>query len=126
MPWLNGLARNEIHRVLAREQGGQSLEACWLRIDAELAAIFARLESQPMPDEVLQRQETREMVNATMSQLPPHYREALEAKYVRGLSVRDMADALSMTEKSVESKTVNGVPLIMVTIPLICQLPSAC
>jgi RNA polymerase sigma-70 factor (ECF subfamily) len=103
-PWLTGLARNEIHRLLARERAGQSLEACWLRIDAELAAVYAQLESQPMPDEVLQRQETREMVNATMSQLPYHYREALEAKYVRGLSVRDIAAALSTSEKSVESQ----------------------
>src|SRR5579864_1264631 len=30
------------------------------------------------------------------------------------------------TEKSVESKTVKGVPLIKVTIPFTCQLPSAC
>src|SRR3981189_2883988 len=30
------------------------------------------------------------------------------------------------TEKSVESKTVNGVPLIAVTIPFTCQLPSTC
>jgi RNA polymerase sigma factor (sigma-70 family) len=102
-PWLTGLARNEIHRVLARERAGESLEACWLRIDAELSAVYARLESQELPDEVLQRQETREMVNATMSQLPEHYREALEAKYVRGLSVRDIAAALATTEKTVES-----------------------
>jgi RNA polymerase sigma factor (sigma-70 family) len=104
LPWLTGLARNEIHRVLARERAGESLEACWLRIDAELTAVYARLESQPLPEEVLERQETREMVNATMSQLPAHYREALEAKYVRGLSVRDIAAALSTTEKTVESQ----------------------
>ena len=30
------------------------------------------------------------------------------------------------TEKSVESKTVNGVPLMRVAIPLSCQAPSAC
>src|SRR5262245_51251282 len=34
LPWLTGLARNEIHRVLSRERA-ESLEACWLRIDAE-------------------------------------------------------------------------------------------
>ncbi len=103
LPWLTGLARNEIHRVLSRERA-ESLEACWLRIDAELSAVYARLESQELPDEVLQRQETREMVNVTMSQLPAHYREALEAKYVRGLSVRDIAAALATTEKTVESQ----------------------
>ena len=44
------------------------------------------------------------MVGATMSQLPPNYREALEAKYVMGKSVRDMAQAMSVSEKSVESQ----------------------
>ena len=44
------------------------------------------------------------MVNATMSQLPSHYREALEAKYVAGRSVRDLAAAWRMSEKAVESQ----------------------
>ncbi len=43
------------------------------------------------------------MVNAAMSQLPPQYASALEAKYVCTRSVRDMAAALQTTEKAVES-----------------------
>ena len=54
--------------------------------------------------ELAPREETREMVGATMSQLPTHYREALEAKYVLGKSVRDIAAALHVSEKSVESQ----------------------
>jgi len=44
------------------------------------------------------------MVNTTMSQLPPQYREVLEAKYIRDSTVRDMAAALAITEKAVESR----------------------
>ncbi len=102
-PWLTGLARNEIQRVIARERSSTSLEALWAKMDEELRAIFARLESEPLADEVLQREEIRVMVNATMSQLPPHYREALEAKYVDRRSVRDIATARSTSEKAVES-----------------------
>ena len=54
-------------------------------------------------DQPYERQETRELVNTTMSQLPPHYREALEAKYLTGRSVRDMAAVWSISEKAVES-----------------------
>jgi RNA polymerase sigma-70 factor, ECF subfamily len=103
-PWLTGLARNEIHRVLAREKSPASLEALWHRMDAELLGLYARLEDQPFADEILAREETREMVGATMSQLPSHYRQALEAKYVLGQSVREIALTLSMTEKAVESQ----------------------
>ncbi len=103
-PWVTGLARNEIHRVLNRERAGVSLEALWARMDGELLSLYARLDSEPFADEVLLREETRELVNATMSQLPSHYREALEAKYVTGKSVRDLAQLWRTTEKAVESQ----------------------
>jgi RNA polymerase sigma-70 factor (ECF subfamily) len=103
-PWLTGLARNEVHRVLGRERLGQSLEALWANVDKELLAVFTKLDSEPFADELLQREETRELVNATMAQLPPHYREALEAKYVGGKSVRDLASQWGASEKAVESQ----------------------
>jgi RNA polymerase sigma-70 factor (ECF subfamily) len=101
--WLIGLARNQIHRVLSREKAAVSLEALWARMDKELLQVYARLDCDPFGDEVLGREETRQMVNATMSQLPPHYREALEAKYVQGQSVRDIAAASGISEKAAES-----------------------
>ena len=102
-PWLSGLARNEITRVLSREKNAASLEQLWARMDRDLRAIFARLESEEFPDDLLERQETRALVNATMAQLAPHYRQALEAKYLDGRSVRDMAGEAGNTEKAVES-----------------------
>ena len=73
-------------------------------MDKELLAVFASLDSEPFNEELLQREETRELVNATMSQLPPHYREALEGKYLGGKSVRDLADSWNVSEKAVESQ----------------------
>lgn len=102
-PWLTGLARNEIQRVLGREKGALSLQTLWERMDRELLAVFAKLESEPFSDEMLQREETRDLVNGAMSQLPRHYRQALEAKYVSGDSVRTIAERWRMTEKATES-----------------------
>jgi RNA polymerase sigma-70 factor (ECF subfamily) len=102
-PWLTGLARNEISRVLARHKSAVSLETMWAKMDKELLAIYAKLELEPFADDLLQREETRELVNTTMSQLPPHYRDALEAKYVSGKSTRDIAAISSISEKAVES-----------------------
>jgi RNA polymerase sigma-70 factor, ECF subfamily len=103
-PWLTGLARNEIHRVLGRARLGQSLETMWANVDKQLLEVFARLEAEPLADDLLQRHETRDLVNAAMAQLPVHYREALEAKYLNGKSVRDLARRWGATEKSVESQ----------------------
>ncbi len=102
-PWLSGLARNEIQRVFAQNKNTTSLQSLWQRIDEDLRGIFDRLESDPLADDVLEREETREMVNVTMSQLPPHYRQALEAKYIDRKTVREIAAANSSTEKAVES-----------------------
>jgi len=102
-PWLTGLARNAIRRVLVHEHGTVSLEALWARMDRDLRAFYQRLAEEPVSEDLLLREETCELVNATMSQLPPHYRQSLEDKYVQGKSVRDIAGALQQSEKAVES-----------------------
>jgi RNA polymerase sigma-70 factor (ECF subfamily) len=102
--WLTGLARNEIRKHNRHASRGLSLDALWERMDAELLEVYRSLDDGPFSDAVLEREETRTMVNATMAQLPPHYREALEAKYVCGKSVHDIASALGLSEKAVESQ----------------------
>ncbi|MCA9207409.1 MAG: sigma-70 family RNA polymerase sigma factor [Planctomycetales bacterium] len=72
-------------------------------MDQRLARVYAALDRELIEEDVLRCEETRQMVNATMSQLPSHYREALELKYVAGHSVRQIATARAMTEKAVES-----------------------
>lgn len=103
-PWLRGLARNEVRRVLSRERPAARLEAAWARLDEELLGVYAQLDRSPLGDDHLEREETRELVNATMAQLPDHHREALEAKYVEGQSVRAIAAAWRLSEKAVESR----------------------
>ena len=102
-PWLLGIARNEIRRALAKEPNTKSLETIWEKMDHELRDLLASLESTPLTSDVLDRQETVEVVNATMSQLPPHYRNALEAKYVSHRSVREIAEEQATTIKAIES-----------------------
>ncbi len=102
-PWLTGLARNEIRRILHREKRTAGLAQFWRRMDEQLLSLFAMLETEPFGDELLIRAETRSMVNATMSQLPPRYSHALEEKYLRGKTLRQLAAAAGTTEKAAES-----------------------
>ena len=121
--WLTGLARNEIRRALGRKSRAVSLQVLWDKLDDQLRDVYSRLESDPLADEVLDREETREMVNATMAQLPPHYREALEAKYVAGKTVRDMAAACRMSEKAVESQLTRAREAFRATFAALAQSP---
>ncbi|MCY2930494.1 MAG: sigma-70 family RNA polymerase sigma factor [Planctomycetota bacterium] len=101
--WLTGLARNEIRRVLAREKAPATLAEFWRRVDDELRSLYAMLETEPFAGDLLERAETREIVNATMAQLPPHYGQALQDKYVSRRSVGEMAAAMGTTVKAAES-----------------------
>ncbi|MFP4052496.1 MAG: RNA polymerase sigma factor [Phycisphaerae bacterium] len=102
-PWLTGLARNEIRRILNREKRTAGLAEFWRRMDEQLLSLYAMLETEPFGDDLLVRAETRTMVNATMSQLPLRYSHALEEKYVRGRTLRQIAAAAGTTEKAAES-----------------------
>ena len=49
------------------------------------------------------REQIHRIVEATLDALPGHYGEALEWKYIDGLSVREIAGRLSLGEKAAES-----------------------
>lgn len=119
-PWLTGLARNEITRILNREKH-VSLDELWKRMDRELLSLYERLDSEPLAEEVLQREETRELVNVTMSQLPTHYREALEGKYMSGMSVHDLAQKRQTTDKAMESLLTRARQAFRATFMTLCQ-----
>lgn len=106
--WISGLARNEIRRALNRYEKGFALQNFWESADVQLREALRNLESQLIQRTDAQRQETRQLVNVTMSQLPIHYQQALEAKYMDGQSLREMAAALSMSVEAVESLLVRA------------------
>jgi RNA polymerase sigma factor (sigma-70 family) len=61
------------------------------------------LDSELLPDAVLEREETRELVDVAMSNLPSQYREVLQAKYVDNLSLEHIAGLRDTTIDSVKS-----------------------
>ena len=100
--WLAGIARNKL-RELRRRRRPRPLADVLLEADDEILDVLARVEAEPLPEWALEREETREMVGATLSSLPADYREALTAKYVDGLSVREIGLRSGRSEKATES-----------------------
>lgn len=101
--WLSGLARNEIRRVLKHYERGASLQQFWDATDERLLEALRQIDSQLLSEADVVRHETRQLVNVTMSQLPVHYQKALEAKYLKGESLKQMAAALGTTVEATES-----------------------
>lgn len=100
--WLCGIAKNKI-RSQRRKRRPLSLEDALDSADSEIDDILSRVQSEPLPEWVLEKQETQELVGATLSSLPPNYRRALVDKYIEGLSVTQMAAESGKGAKATES-----------------------
>lgn len=101
--WLRYLSRNIIRSTLAGHRRGKPLQVVWDRLDDELRAVYEQIDSQPLPDEALQRQETRELVDMALANLPPQYRDVLEAKYVDNQPLETIALQRQVSIDSVKS-----------------------
>lgn len=101
--WLYGIAKNKI-RSWRRKRRPVALEDLLEEVDPQIDAILADVSREPLPEWVLERQETQELVGATLSSLPRDYREALIDKYLNGLSVRELAARDGASPKAAESK----------------------
>lgn len=100
--WLCGIAKNAI-RSHRRKRRPVPIEEVLDEADSEIDEILAAVDSEPLPDWIVERRETRELVGATLSSLPPDYRRALVQKYVAGLSVAEIAADEGKGEKATES-----------------------
>ena len=100
--WLCGIAKNKL-RAQRRKRRPVLLEDLLEEVDPEIDAILARVDREPLPDWVLERAETQELVGATLSSLPPDYREVLVDKYLEDKSVSEIAARRGKTDKAAES-----------------------
>lgn len=100
--WLVGIAKNKI-RTHRRKRRPIALEDALDEASEDIDALLARVASEPLPEWVLERKETSELVGATLSSLPAEYRRALLAKYVDDQSVAEIAVASGKSAKAAES-----------------------
>ncbi len=68
---------------------------------AALESLTASLDGDP--DEQYQKKELARLVQVTLDHLPPRYGDALEWKYIHGLSVKEIAALLDVGPKAAES-----------------------
>jgi RNA polymerase sigma-70 factor (ECF subfamily) len=101
--WLTVLSRNVIRDHLREHRRADQLLETWDRIDATLAQTFAAMAERPLPGEVLERAETRDLVHMAIANLPEQYRSALTRKYVDGESLETLAQDLGISVDAAKS-----------------------
>ncbi|MFT5735313.1 MAG: RNA polymerase sigma-70 factor (ECF subfamily) [Planctomycetota bacterium] len=101
--WLFGIAKNKIREALRASSRSRPLGDILLDADDEIFATLGRIAEEPIPDEILEREETKAMVGATLSSLPESYRTALTERYIEGHSVPETARRQGRGVKAAES-----------------------
>jgi RNA polymerase sigma-70 factor (ECF subfamily) len=101
--WLTVLSRNVIRDHLRDHKRTNEFAAAWERIDATLAQTFAAMAERPLPGEVLERAETRDLVHMAVANLPEQYRTALTRKYVDGESLETLSGELGLSIDATKS-----------------------
>ncbi len=101
--WLTVLSRNVIRDHLRAHRRSDELQATWERIDVTLAQTFAAMADKPLPGDVLERAETRDLVHMTVANLPDQYRTVLTRKYVDGESLETLSRELGISVDATKS-----------------------
>jgi len=92
--WIFGIARNNI-RLEIRKRANRP------GIDGDISIYLELLDTEPLPDEILEKSETAEIVRNALAGLDDKEQTVLKAKYLEELSAAQIAGRLEITEKAV-------------------------
>ena len=102
--WLRAVASNEACTFLRRDPATSKDGSCsGLPPQALSAEIVECLDRQPLPEELLARQDTQALVAECLLELPLRQCQVLVMKYQEDLRVAEIARRLNLSEKAVES-----------------------
>jgi RNA polymerase sigma-70 factor, ECF subfamily len=101
--WLKTIAMNETRSLCqeeARQPAGGMPAACF---GAGMDGVLEKIDSQPLPDEILARLDVQTLIHETIAELYSRYRKVLVLKYLENRKVAEIAEKLNQSENAVES-----------------------
>jgi len=94
--WIHGIARNNI-RLELRKRASRT------GTNGDIKRYFENIDTKLLPDEVLEKEETAEIVQSALGRLEGREKDVLRAVYIEGLPICDIARQMDITEKAVYS-----------------------
>jgi len=101
--WLTYISRNCIKKALREKGRASAVGQLWAQIDSELLHAYRCIATEPLPEEVVERQETAELVQMTLANIPANYKEMLTEYYYRLRPLREIAAANSVSEGAIKA-----------------------
>jgi RNA polymerase sigma-70 factor (ECF subfamily) len=107
-PWLYTIATHQAIDAMRRNGRHQAVSLDETRVepgDGDLATLLEMLESRgPSPLDAASAQERKDLVRASVEQLPDFLRQVLLLAYYQGLKYREIADILEIPVGTVKSR----------------------
>jgi RNA polymerase sigma-70 factor, ECF subfamily len=94
--WIFGIAHNNI-RLEIRKRAARPT------VDGDISDYIDLMDTEPLPDELLEKKETADTVRKALATLDEKEQMTLRAMYIEGLSAREIAGRMEITEKAVHS-----------------------
>lgn len=94
--WLHGIARNNIRLELRKR-------ASLPGTNGDISRYFEAIDTKLLPDEILEKEETAQIIRSALGKLQNREEAVLKAMYIEGLPVCDIARRMDITEKAVYS-----------------------
>jgi len=93
--WLWTIAKNNMSMEMRKRLA--------VSIDDPVNNYIEKIDSELLPDEILEKKETAELVTAAMKKLDEKYQLVLNSKYIEGSSVKNISKQMKISEKAVHS-----------------------
>lgn len=99
--WLCGIAVHKVKDHWRRK--GRDADRRYDPPSGERAESLELMDSAPLPEDVVEHEDTRRIVREALASLPQHYRMMLLLKYVEQMSAKEIGELMEMSVKAVES-----------------------
>lgn len=101
--WLTLLSKNCVKQAL-RERGREiSYDRIWQDIDSGLLTAFEQIATEPLPDEVIERAETAQLVQMTLANIPANYKHVLKQYYYQLKPPKEIAVSVGISEGAIKT-----------------------
>lgn len=94
--WIFSIGKNNLALEIRRRQNQP-------KANGQLLKYMEAIETNVLPDEILERKETAELVLKALDDLDEKEKNILQAKYIDNLSARQISKQMEITEKAVHS-----------------------
>lgn len=94
--WIFGIAYNNIRLEIRKRAAGP-------KVDGDLRSYLDSIDTKLLPDEILEQKETADVIRSALNRLESKEQSVLKAKYIEGLSARQISGQMNLSEKAVHS-----------------------